>query len=402
MTGSPRESIFRMSRCSVGFIAGLAAVTMACGDGPTMDAPPGDPGPAGLAVEEVVDGLESPVYLTFARGPEGTRDRRLFIVEQEGRIRVVRVDGTLRPTPFLDITDRVGCCGERGLLSVAFHPDYAATGWFFVNYTDQGGNTRVERYSVSEDPDIADPLSAELVLQVAQPFANHNGGLNAFGPDGMLYVGLGDGGSGGDPQGNGQNRGTLLGSILRLDVDQGLPYTLPGDNPFVGTPGARPEIWAYGLRNPWRFSFDPQAGQLYIADVGQNQWEEIDRVPADQGGLNFGWNVMEGRHCFGGGNCNQNGLTLPIAEYSHADGCSVTGGYVYRGSALPDLTGHYFFADYCDGWVRSLEPGTGAEPEVRSWNLGDLGRITSFGEDAEGELYILSTRGSVYRMVEGG
>jgi glucose/arabinose dehydrogenase len=338
----------RHANAMVALVAGLVA----CGDGPTMDAPPGDPGPSGFTVEEVVDGLESPVHLTFAPGPEGTRDRRLFVVEQPGRIRVVRVDGTLRPTPFLDITDRVGCCGERGLLSVAFHPDYAVTGWIFVNYTDKGGQTRVERYSVSNDPDVADPLSAELVLQVAQPFANHNGGLNLFGPDGMLYVGLGDGGSGGDPQGNGQNRGTLLGSILRLDVDQGLPYTVPEDNPFVGT-------------------------------------------------VNFGWNIMEGRHCYGSGNCNQNGLTLPIAEYSHADGCSVTGGYVYRGSALPALTGHYFFADYCDGQVWSLEPGPGSEPSVRSWSLGDLGRITSFGEDAEGELYILSVGGSVYRLVPG-
>jgi len=367
-----------------------------------MDAPPGDPGPSGLAVEEVVGGLASPVYLTVAPGPEGTRDRRLFIVEQPGRIRIVGVDGILRSTPFLDITDRVDCCGERGLLSVAFHPDYAASGWFFVNYTDDDGDTRVERYTVSDDPALADESSAELILQVPQPFGNHNGGLNVFGPDGMLYVGLGDGGSGGDPQGNGQNRGTLLGSLLRLDVDEGLPYTVPDDNPFVGTPGARPEIWAYGLRNPWRYSFDHQAGELYIADVGQNQWEEINRVPADKGGLNFGWNVMEASHCYGNGTCDEEGLTLPVAEYSHAEGCSVTGGYVYRGSALPALTGHYFFADYCDGWVRSLEPGGGNTPSVRSWSLGDLGRITSFGEDSEGELYILSQDGSMYRLQPGG
>jgi len=380
----------------------LVVCLAACGDAPTMDAPPGDPGPSGLAVEEVVGGLASPVYLTFAPGPEGTRDRRLFIVEQPGRIRIVGVDGILRSTPFLDITDRVDCCGERGLLSVAFHPDYAASGWFFVNYTDDDGDTRVERYTVSDDPALADESSAELILQVPQPFGNHNGGLNVFGPDGMLYVGLGDGGSGGDPQGNGQNRGTLLGSLLRLDVDEGLPYTVPDDNPFVGTPGARPEIWAYGLRNPWRYSFDHQAGELYIADVGQNQWEEINRVPADKGGLNFGWNVMEASHCYGNGTCDEEGLTLPVAEYSHAEGCSVTGGYVYRGSALPALTGHYFFADYCDGWVRSLEPGGGNTPSVRSWSLGDLGRITSFGEDSEGELYILSQDGSMYRLQPGG
>ena len=381
----------------------LVAFLTACDPGPTMDAPPGNPGPNGLTVEQIAGGLDSPVHLTFAPAAlGGPADPRLFIVEQSGRIRIVGADGALRPTPFLDITDRVDCCGERGLLSVAFHPDYPTTGWFFVNYTGAGGSTRVERYSVSQDPDVADESSATLILQVAQPFGNHNGGQNAFGPDGMLYIGLGDGGSGGDPHGNGQNPNTLLGSILRIDVDGDEPYAVPADNPFVGTAGARPEIWAYGLRNPWRFSFDRETGELYIADVGQNQWEEINRVAGDAAGLNFGWNVMEASHCYSSNNCEQDGLELPIAEYSHSDGCSVTGGYVYRGSALPDLTGHYFFSDYCDGWVRSLEPDAGAEPSVRNWSLGNLGRITSFGEDAAGELYILSQAGTVYRMAPGG
>jgi glucose/arabinose dehydrogenase len=345
-----------------------------------------------LRLEPVAAGLASPVFLTAPPG-----DDRLFVVEQPGRIRIIR-NGQLVSRAFLDITARVASGGERGLLSVAFHPRYSTNGLFFVDYTDANGNTRVERYRVSADPDVADAGSAKLILSVPQPFANHNGGLVLFGPDGRLYIGLGDGGSGGDPQGNGQNRGTLLGSILRIDVDAGDPYSIPGDNPFRTTPGARPEIWAFGLRNPWRFAFDAEDELLYIADVGQNLWEEIDVVPASAGGLNFGWNIREGLHCYGTGSCNLMGLTDPVFEYGHNPECSVTGGFVYRGSAIPDLDGHYFFSDYCAGWIRSFRFDGRPVSDVRDWDLG-AGRVLSFGRDAAGELYVLNADGAVLRIV---
>jgi glucose/arabinose dehydrogenase len=250
----------------------------------------------------------------------------------------------------------------------------------YVNYTDRGGDTRVERYTVSRDPDRADPATARLVIGIGQPYSNHNGGLVMFGPDGMLYVGMGDGGSGGDPHGHGQNRATLLGKMLRLDVDRGTPYAVPADNPFVGQRGARGEIWAYGLRNPWRFCFDPVTKLLYIGDVGQNQWEEIDVVPADRGGLDYGWNVLEGDHCYRPSrNCDRGGRVAPAVEYDHADGCSVTGGFVYRGRLLPALAGHYFYADYCKGWIRSFKYERGAVTEHRQWQGLEEGQVMSFG-----------------------
>ncbi|MEO8036020.1 MAG: PQQ-dependent sugar dehydrogenase, partial [Acidobacteriota bacterium] len=268
-------------------------------------------------------------------------DSRLFITEQPGRILIY--DGTaLRPTPFLDIRSLVSCCGERGLLSVAFHPHYRDNGFFFVDYTDSNGDTIVTRYRVSSaDPDRADASSALRLLKIVQPFSNHNGGQLQFGPDGFLYLGMGDGGSGGDPQNNGQNLGSLLGKILRLDVDGGSPYAVPASNPFVSRAGARPEIWAYGLRNPWRFSFDRTSGDLWIADVGQDRWEEIDLQPAPSiGGENYGWRTTEARHCFNpSANCSTNGITFPVAEYSHGEGCSITGGYRYRGARYPLLKG---------------------------------------------------------------
>lgn len=372
-----------------------------CDTGPIANGTP-DPDPSGLAVELVAEGFQSPVHLTGPPQVGSPSGSRLFVVEQRGRIQILGTDGTLHPTPFLDITERVSCCGERGLLSVAFHPDYESTGWFFINFTDRDGNTRIERYTVSADPNAADAGSAHLILELEQPFSNHNGGLSLFGPDGMLYVGLGDGGSAGDPRGHGQDPNTLLGSILRIDIDRGDPYTLPADNPFVGREGTRPEVWAYGVRNPWRFSFDPETGALFIADVGQNQWEEINRISADEAGVNLGWNVMEGSRCYQATSCDQSGLTLPIAQYPHSEGCSITGGHVYRGSSIPEVEGQYFFADYCQGWVRSLDPGSGTDPIVREWDLGDLGQVTSFGEDASGELYILTATGGVYRLVSGG
>ncbi|MBI3539982.1 MAG: PQQ-dependent sugar dehydrogenase [Candidatus Eisenbacteria bacterium] len=348
---------------------------------------------AGLALERVAGGLDRPLFVTAPAG-----DPRLFIVEQGGRVRIVR-NGTLLPRPFLDIRDRVRAGGERGLLSLAFHPRYARNGFFYVNYTDLHGDTRVERYAVGADPDRADPASARLVLHVDQPFANHNGGLVMFGPDGMLYVGMGDGGSGGDPFGNGQKLGTLLGKLLRLDVDAGEPYRIPRGNPFAGRPGARPEIWALGLRNPWRFCFDHATGALVIADVGQNRWEEVDAAPAANPGLNYGWNVMEGDHCYGRDRCDTAGLTRPALEYGHGDGCSIIGGFVYRGTRMPALAGRYLYSDYCGGWIRSVRIDGGGASESREWSGLHVPQVTSFGEDATGELYVCSQTGDVYRLV---
>ncbi|HEY3215243.1 MAG TPA: PQQ-dependent sugar dehydrogenase [Candidatus Eisenbacteria bacterium] len=347
----------------------------------------------GLALQVVAQGLEQPVDLT-APGS----DPRLFIVEQPGRIRVVR-QGRLLERPFLDLTRKVGYGGERGLLSLAFHPHYRDNGFFYVNYTDRRGDSHVERYSVSADPDVADPAAARQVLEVHQPYVNHNGGLVRFGPDGMLYVGMGDGGGAGDPHGNAQDRGSLLGDLLRIDVDHGDPYAIPPDNPFLDRPGLRGEIWGWGLRNPWRFCFDPPTHRLYIADVGQNRWEEIDVVDARQGGLNFGWNVMEGAHCYRSPRCDPKGFVGPLVEYGHGEGCSVIGGFVYRGRQLPELVGHYFYADYCAGWIRSFRYADGRVSQHRQWQVGRVGDVLSFGEDAAGELYVLSSNGRVYRLV---
>ncbi|MDP2530743.1 MAG: PQQ-dependent sugar dehydrogenase, partial [Candidatus Palauibacterales bacterium] len=354
----------RRARLAAWSLAAAVAFGLACGS----SSPPAEMGTSGLVATPVVSGLSSPVWLTAPPG-----DPRLFVVEQRGTIRIVK-DGSLLPEPFLDLRPAVASGGERGLLGLAFHPDYASNGRFYVDYTDPQGDTRVVAYRVSaSDPDRADPASGDTILAVDQPYSNHNGGLVTFGPDGMLYVGLGDGGSGGDPRGNGQNRGTLLGAILRLDVDGGSPYRIPPDNPFVGQAGFRGEIWAWGLRNPWRYSFDPASGLLYIADVGQNDWEEINAEPARSGGLNYGWNVMEGRHCYGSSSCDAQGLVQPILEYDHRDGCSITGGFVYRGSAMPDLQGTYFYSDYCSGWLRSLRYDGTAVGEERSWVVGSLG-----------------------------
>jgi glucose/arabinose dehydrogenase len=370
----------------------LAACSSNPGDGQRQ--PPPEAG--GLNLQVVASGLDRPLFVTAPAG-----DARLFVVEQAGRIRVIR-DGSVLPTPFLDITARVGSGGERGLLSMAFHPSYASNGRFYVNSTDLTGDTRVERFQVSAaNPDRADPASAQLVITIPQPFSNHNGGLVTFGLDGKLYIGMGDGGGGGDPQGNGQNPASLLAKLLRLDVDAATPYAIPADNPFVGQAGKRGEIWMLGLRNPWRFSFDRETGLLYLADVGQNAWEEVDVLPASQGGLNLGWNLMEGTHCYASSACSSQGLTLPVLEYGHDDGCSVTGGHVYRGSAVPALRGTYFYADYCKGWIRSFRWDGSRPTDPHQWNLGDVGNVTSFGEDAARELYLTSSNGRVYRFAPG-
>lgn len=376
---------------AAGVLAAAAGGLAACGEGSLTPSERTE----GLRAVEVAAGLASPVHLTAPTG-----DERLFVVEQAGRIRIVR-QGQLLDRPFLDITDRVGSGGERGLLGLAFDPDYADSGGFWVNFTDGSGDTRVERFQVSaSDPDVAIASSATPVLHVRQPFGNHNGGLVAFGPDGMLYVGMGDGGGAGDPHGHGQDRGSLLGALLRLDVRSAEPYVIPPDNPFAGTGGGLGEIWAYGLRNPWRFSFDPPSGLLFIADVGQNAREEINAVQASAAGLNYGWNIMEGTRCFGGGGCDRAGLTEPVHEYGRSDGCSVTGGHVYRGSALSGLRGVYFYSDYCRGWLRSFRMENGRATDHREWTIGPVGRVLSFGVDAAGELYMLSDNGRVYRLEE--
>lgn len=370
----------------------LLALAAACDSGPSGGGPPA--GETRIALQQVAEGLQSPVQLTAP-----ANDPRLFIVEQPGRIRIVR-DGTLLATPFLDIRSKISSGGERGLLGLAFHPQFTSNGTFFVNYTDTQGDTRVERYRVSADPNVADPATAELVLTVGQPFANHNGGLVAFGPDGKLYIGMGDGGGGGDPLETGQDPTTLLGKLLRIDIDAGRPYTIPADNPNAGRTDRRPEIWAMGLRNPWRFSWDRTANLLYMADVGQNRLEEINVVPAGQGGVNYGWDLMEGSDCFEPSTgCVRTGLTLPVAEYTHSDGCSVTGGFVYRGQGIAALRGHYFYADYCEGWIRSFRYENGAATDARSWELDNVGNISSFGEDARGELYVVAHAGRVFKIV---
>jgi glucose/arabinose dehydrogenase len=360
----------------------------------TSDPDPVDTtGPADIELQEIVTDLSAPVFLTAPSG-----DLRLFIVEKAGRVLVVR-QGELLPTPFLDITGQVSSNGERGLLSLAFHPDYPTTGYFFVYYTDPNGDSRVVRYSVSPNPDRADPGSATEVLFVAQPYSNHNGGLITFGPDDMLYIGLGDGGSGGDPDNNGQDRSTLLGSLLRIDVDGAGPYAVPTDNPFVADAAVRDEIWAYGLRNPWRFSFDFVGPTLYLADVGQNSWEEVNAVSASVGGHNFGWRLMEGSACFSPADCDPTGLVVPVLEYSNGtDGCAVVGGYVYRGTELTGLTGTYFYSDNCSGWIRSFRLADGIATDQREWDLERVGPVLSFGQDGAGELYVLSGWGSVHKL----
>jgi len=373
----------------------LAVLLVACGN--SDDDPPDDtgqqpPGALTLRVREVVSGLDAPLFLGAPAG-----DARLFVVEQTGRIRIVE-NGQLRAEPFLDVSAKISTGGERGLLGLAFHPRYATTGQFFVNYTDRAGDTRVERYRVSADRNRADAASASLVIGVAQPFANHNGGMLAFGPDGMLYVGMGDGGSGGDPQGNGQNLNTLLGKLLRLDVDAGTPYAIPAGNPYANQANARGEIWASGLRNPWRFAFDHTDRRLYIADVGQSALEEVNVAGAGEAGLNYGWRIMEGTSCFGAASCQRTGLRLPALEYGRSDGCSITGGYAYRGS-IAAIRGHYFYSDYCRGWLRSARiAADGTVSDRRDWAVGPLGQVLSFGEDSAGELYVLSGNGRVYRI----
>jgi glucose/arabinose dehydrogenase len=360
-----------------------------------------DPTTTKIQLEKVVGGLNSPLAAVNA----GDGSERLFVVEQPGRVKIIR-DGQVVDPPFLDIRGRIASGGERGLLGIAFAPGFPADPRVFVDYTDLNGDTVVSSFSVPPGtPDQADPGTERILLRIDQPFPNHNGGALAFGPDDDLYVATGDGGSGGDPMGNGQNLDTLLGKLLRIRPAAadatGPPYTIPSDAPFASRTGARPEVFAYGLRNPWRFSFDRATGDLWIGDVGQGAWEEVDHWPAGSGfagGPDFGWNIMEGRHCYDATTCRQDGLVLPVAEYGHDQGCAIVGGYVSRDPAEPTLWGGYLFGDSCTGRIWGLDASASApKPAV----LLDSGRsISSFGQDEAGRLYLTDLgSGELYRIV---
>jgi glucose/arabinose dehydrogenase len=346
----------------------------------------------------VTDGLQQPVDLAMAAGKSG----RVLVAEQPGQIRVVQ-DGVLVDEPFLDIRDRIASGGERGLLGLALHPEFPEDPRFFVDYTDVDGNTVIAEYRLDEgDPDVGDPASERVLLQIDQPYPNHNGGAVVFGPDGMLYIATGDGGSGGDPHGNGQRLDSLLAKVLRIDVDStgsdGHGYGVPDDNPFLDEPDARPEIWHTGLRNPWRMRFDDGTGDLWIGDVGQGAWEEIDVAPAGLGGLNFGWNRMEGFACFEPRDgCDETGLTMPVAAYGHDLGCAVIGGVVVRDPDQPLLDGGYLFSDSCSGNVWLLDP---ADPGPQDPALaGESGRsISSIGLDADGTVLATALDGELLRI----
>jgi glucose/arabinose dehydrogenase len=369
---------------------------------PTPDPEPDEPepdeiDPETIGFELIVSGLDQ---LTDATAPAG--DDRLFVVERRGVIRIVE-NGDVHDEPFLDISDLVSTHGlEQGLLGLAFHPEYAGNGRFFVHYSAAAdGRTVLAEYRVSDDPDRADPESQRVVFTADQPAGNHNGGMILFGPDGYLWMALGDGGGGGDRFGHGQNTDSLLGTLLRIDADQAdgdRGYAIPEDNPFADGQGGEPEIWAYGLRNPWRFDIDEQAGLLYIADVGQNAWEWVNVVPVDEPGLNHGWPITEGSHCFDPPqDCPTDGLVMPALEYENTGAdCAIIGGFV--------SAGRYFYSDYCGGWVRSFlyDGETGqATDVVEHAERGELGQVFAFGRDCHGRLYVLNGDGEIYRVVAG-
>ncbi|MBS1825512.1 MAG: PQQ-dependent sugar dehydrogenase [Acidobacteria bacterium] len=343
-----------------------------------------------IRLAPIATSVDAPTDIQHAPGQPGV----LYLVQQNGLIRILR-NGAIDPAPFLDIRSKTRADGERGLLGLAFPPSFPQSGRFYVNYTNLTGATIIAMYSAGSPTET-------ILLQIPQPFANHNGGQLRFGPDGYLYIGMGDGGSAGDPQSNGQNRNALLGKMLRVDVESEPGRVLvPPTNPFPNTNGTRPEVWALGLRNPWRFSFDRATGDLWIADVGQNAYEEINFQPASsKGGENYGWNLMEGAHCFRTATCNTQGLTLPVAEYGRNDGCSITGGFVYRGRSAPGLRGSYIYADYCSGRIWGLER-SGTQWVNRLLLLAAGRNITTFGEDETGELYVGDASSDTIFRIEG-
>lgn len=401
-------------------LAALAFAT-ACsggnGDSTPTSAVPGGPGATGgsnngtpgttqsvtldFSFEPILSGFKRPVFVT-SNGIAG--DERLFVVEKGGLIRIV-ADGAIQPMPFLNVTSLVATSGnEQGLLGMAFHPDFERNGRFFIAYTGitaGAGDNTVAEYRVSAaNPDLADPATGKIILAIPDFAANHNGGMIAFGPDGYLYFGTGDGGQAGDPRQNGQDKEALLGKMLRLDVDNvppGSTYGIPASNPFANGGGA-PEAWAYGLRNPWRFSFDRETGDLYIADVGQAKFEEVNFQSAtSKGGENYGWNIVEGSECYTGSGCDKTTSVAPVVAYDHSKGCSITGGYVYRGAAYPEIAGLYLYTDYCSGTVWSLTRGDNTFSS--SILLEGVDSVTSFGEDNAGEMYAVDDNGNLRKLV---
>lgn len=347
-----------------------------------------------ITLSTFATGLNSPTEIAHCG------DDRMFVVEQGGTIKIVNSDGTVNSTPFLNLSSIISTGSERGLLGLAFHPDYANNGFFFVNYTNTSGNTVVARYSVSDsNPNQANASSGSIVITINQPYSNHNGGSIKFGPDGYLWIAMGDGGSGGDPQNYSQNKNSLLGKMLRLDVDGAAPYTVPADNPFVGTSEGSPEIWAYGLRNPWKFSFDSLTDELWIADVGQNALEEINRVSPLQAGLNYGWRCYEASATYNTSGCaNSSTMTFPVAEYNRSSGrCSITGGYVYRGSEWSDIYGLYFFADYCSNQIGVVNQSN----QLTFLSSYSGNSFTTFGEDNQQNLYVAGRQSGVMYKING-
>lgn len=395
MSGNLYRRIIRPSLLPVSVLIIAILAFTSCGSDNGVDVVPGSSDNASsfpaISLAKVASGLNEPLYLTHAGDGSG----RLFVAEKRGVVKIIK-NGSVLPTPFLDLSTQVNSFGaEQGLLGIAFPPAFSTKKYFYVDYTARTGvgDTVIARIPVTANADVANPAGAATVLGVRQPFVNHNGGQLAFGPDGLLYIGMGDGGSGGDPQFNAQNRARLLGKILRIDVESTSPtYSIPVGNPFSN------EVWSYGLRNPWRFSFDRATGDLFIADVGQELFEEVNVQPANStGGENYGWNIMEGAHCFNSPTCNRSGLKLPVLEYGHgANDCSITGGYVYRG-ANTSLQGIYLFGDFCSGriWGMRRNGATWQNKLLLDTNLS----ISSFGEDEAGNVYVLDiAAGDVYKV----